>query len=114
MMRDKDLLILGYSFSDAHINSIIKNLTDAHTNYTVVDYSQKADKETNRECTKERRNDFVNLVEESCIQKPELLEKRNSPNHEFDEKNCWEYRMDNCKAILDFNGVEIALEKYAI
>ncbi|HMT72094.1 MAG TPA: hypothetical protein PKD16_18135 [Saprospiraceae bacterium] len=114
MMRDKDLLILGYSFSDAHNNSIIKNLTDDHTNYTVVDYSPKTNKETNRESTNERRIDFVNLVEESCIQKPELFEKPYSPNHEFDENNCWEYRMDNCKAILDFNGTEIALEEYAI
>ncbi len=107
-----EVAILGYSFSDSHINSIIKNITEKHSRFDVVDFKPKPKENKNGfgNHTKEFRLKFHKLMKDSCSNPPTDENKNKKNSHIL--TNSWMYQLDKTSSVLYFNGVEEYIKKY--
>lgn len=103
-----EVAILGYSFSDMHINSIIKNITEKQKLFEIVDFKLPNQESENGNHTKEFRIQFLELMENSCLRRP--LE--NNKGNNYIKTNKWKYKLDDTFSELNFNGIEKYIEEF--
>lgn len=121
--------ILGYSFGDQHINSILKNLTPGHKEFNVVDYSKLSNTEEIFNRTQKFRQNFLKMVSKSfnsqiiILYDPDdhLRRNLNEDSIELIDNNIWNYVISPATRIgsdtptkvqFNFNGIENHINQF--